>query len=63
MRLVTIPDPQPKYPDTITARAPIGMRDQIRRAANVERLPAAEFVRRALEQRIASVLVGERAHG
>lgn len=63
MRLVTLPDPRAKYPDTITARAPIGLRDQIRRAARAERLPTAEFIRRAVEQRVATVLMGERAHG
>src|SRR3954451_20430042 len=47
-----MPDPFVKnpcrYPDEVRARAPRGFRDQARRAAEVERLPVSEFIRRAI---------------
>ena len=44
-----------RYPDEVRARAPRGFRDQVRRAAEVERLPVSEFIRRAISDRIAAV--------
>ena len=44
-----------RYPDEVRARAPRGFRDQVRRAAGVERLPVSEFIRRAISDRIAAV--------
>jgi len=38
-----------------SGRAPRGFRDQVRRAAAVERLPVSEFIRRAISDRIAAV--------
>ena len=44
-----------RYPDEVRARAPRGFRDQVKRAAEVERLPVSEFIRRAVSERIEAV--------
>jgi hypothetical protein len=44
-----------RYPDEVRARAPRGFRDQVKRAAQVERLPVSEFIRRAVSDRIEAV--------
>ena len=41
-----------RYPDEVRARAPRGFRDQVKRAAEIERLRVSEFIRRALSDRI-----------
>jgi hypothetical protein len=44
-----------RYPDELRARAPRGFRDQVKRAANAERITMGEFVRRAVAERIEAV--------
>ena len=44
------------YPDTIRAKAPLGMRKTIQRAAAIEGVSAGEFIRRALRSRIEVVM-------
>jgi hypothetical protein len=45
-------DGRGRYPDRITAAAPRGFRDEVRRAAAAERITMGEFVRRAIAERI-----------
>ena len=51
----TFDDGRGKLPDMLHARVPRGFRAQIKRAAAAENLPASEFVRRAVAERIAAV--------
>ena len=44
-----------RYPDEVRARAPRGLRDRLKRAADAERVTMGEFVRRAVTERIESV--------
>jgi hypothetical protein len=44
-----------RFPDHLTVRAPIGMREQVRAAAGVAQEWPAEFMRRAIERRIAEM--------
>lgn len=44
------------YPDTIRAKAPLGMRKTIQRAAAIEGVSAGEFIRRALRSRVEAVM-------
>ena len=37
-----------RYPDAVRARAPRGLRDRLKRAADAERITMGEFVRRAV---------------
>jgi hypothetical protein len=48
-------DGRGRYPDRIEAAAPRGFREQVKRAAEAERISMGEFVRRALAQRIEAV--------
>jgi hypothetical protein len=48
-------DGRGQYPDRIAAAAPRGFRDQVKRAAQAERITMGEFVRRAISQRVAVV--------
>jgi len=50
-------DGRGRCPDRIAAAAPGGFRDQVKRAAQAERITMGEFVRRALD-RIVSFLRG-----
>jgi hypothetical protein len=45
-------DGRGQYPDRITAAAPRGFRDEVKRAAEAEHITMGEFVRRALAERI-----------
>lgn len=54
-----LPLPQPafndgrgRYPETVSAGVPIGLRAMLRDAARKEGVPVAEFVRRALTARV-----------
>ena len=44
-----------RYPDEVRARAPRGLRDRLRQAADAERITMGEFVRRAVSERIEAV--------
>ena len=44
-----------RYPDEVRARAPRGLRDRLKRAADAERITMGEFVRRAVSERIEAV--------
>ena len=46
-------DGRGRYPDLLSVRAPAGLREQVRQAAQTERLPMAEYVRQALAERMA----------
>jgi hypothetical protein len=46
------------YPDEVRARAPRGFREQVKRAAQAERITMSEFVRRAICGRVAAVTNG-----
>lgn len=54
--VVTIPHPEAKYPDRISACAPRGLREQVKRAAEVEGISAPDFIRRAVERHVTEVL-------
>jgi hypothetical protein len=54
-----IDDGRGLYPDTIRAKAPLGMRKAIQRAAAVEGVSAGEFVRRAVRSRVEAVAQGK----
>jgi hypothetical protein len=41
-----------KYPDAIRFRMPRGLRDLVKEAAQAESVPASEFIRRAIGERI-----------
>jgi hypothetical protein len=43
------------YPDRIAAAAPRGFRDQVKRAAQAERITMGEFVRRAICARLTTI--------
>jgi hypothetical protein len=45
-------DGRGRYPDRIAAAAPRGFREQVKRAAQAERITMGEFVRRAISERI-----------
>ena len=45
-------DGRGRYPDRIAAAAPRGFRDQVKRAAQAERITMGEFVRRAICARV-----------
>jgi hypothetical protein len=45
-------DGRGRYPDRIAAAAPRGFREQVKRAAQAERITMGEFVRRAIAERI-----------
>ena len=51
-------DGRGRYPDRIAAAAPRGFRDQVKRAAQAERITMGEFVRRAICDRVAVVTNG-----
>jgi hypothetical protein len=51
----SLDDGRGQYPDRIAAAAPRGFRDQVKRAAQAERITMGEFVRRAISQRVAAV--------
>ena len=46
-------------PDEVRARAPRGLRDRLKRAADAERITMGEFVRRAVSERIETVSGGD----
>jgi hypothetical protein len=48
-------DGRGRYPDRIAAAAPRGFRDQVKRAAQAERITMGEFVRRAICERISTI--------
>ena len=50
------------YPDTIRAKAPLGMRKTIQRAAAIEGVGAGEFIRRALRNRVEAVIPSSASH-
>ena len=56
MHLVTLPNNDAKFPDRISACAPRGLREQVRRAAEAEQITPPEFIRRAVERHVAEVL-------
>lgn len=41
-----------QYPDAIRFRMPRGLRDAVKQAAQAESVPASEFIRRAIGERI-----------
>ena len=51
-------DGRGRYPDRIAAAAPRGFRERVKRAAQAERIPMGEFVRRAICDRVAAVANG-----
>ena len=51
-------DGRGRYPDRIAAAAPRGFRAEVKRAAQAERITMGEFVRRALNDRILSIMSG-----
>lgn len=53
-------DGRGRYPDRITAGAPVGLRDLVKDAANAEGISLAEFVRQAIERRLARRAVEQR---
>lgn len=59
MHLVTLPDNSARYPDRISAPAPRGLREQVMRAAAVQKVGSAEFIRRAVTRMVADVLPQE----
>jgi hypothetical protein len=48
-------DGRGRYPDRIAAAAPSGFRDQVKRAAQAERITMGEFVRRAICARLTTI--------
>jgi hypothetical protein len=51
-------DGRGRYPDRIAAAAPRGFREQVKRAAQAERITMGEFVRRAICDRMTAVAGG-----
>lgn len=49
---ITIPAPVPRFPDHIAAPAPIGMRANVRRAAEQAGISSAAFIRSAVEEQL-----------
>jgi predicted DNA-binding protein len=41
-----------QYPDAIRFRMPRGFRERVKQAAQAERVPASEFIRRAIGERV-----------
>lgn len=44
-----------RFPDEVRARAPRGFREQVKRAAQAERVTMGEFIRAAVSERLAAV--------
>jgi hypothetical protein len=47
---------QARYPDAIRFRLPRGFRDLVKQAAQAECVPASEFIRRAIGERIRQMI-------
>jgi hypothetical protein len=50
----TFDDGRGRYPDFISAAAPRGLKDRVKRAAEAEHVSLGEFVRQAIELRLVS---------
>jgi hypothetical protein len=51
-------DGRGRFLDVLSVKTPIGLRDELRRAAAVEKISVGEFVRRALGEAIGARAVG-----
>lgn len=51
-----------QYPDAIRFRMPRGLRDLVKQAAQAERVPASEFIRRAIGERVERLYPNRHKH-
>ncbi len=54
------PDAKPRFPEKIAVSAPLGWRARVKKAAEAERVTVPDFIRTAIEQRLADGVNGNR---